>query len=86
MDGQKKKLYVMVGIPGSGKSTFLKNHNIFFNEPYKIISRDEIRYSIISDEDEYFSKENEVFKKFIEEIKNSLLINEETYADATHIN
>ena len=49
------------------------------------ISRDELRFSMISDESEYFSKEKEVFSKFVEKINNSLNKNDCTIIDATHI-
>lgn len=81
----KKHLYLMMGVPGSGKSTYsksvLKDGDIY-------ISRDEIRYSLLTEEDDYFAKENEVIKTFIDNIDKSL-VNEEycgdVYADATHL-
>ena len=81
----KKHLYLMVGVPGSGTSTYaksvLKDGDIY-------ISRDEIRYSLLTEEDDYFAKENEVIKTFIDNIDKSL-VNEEycgdIYADATHL-
>ena len=81
----KKHLYLMVGVPGSGKSTYVKN--ILKNGDI-YISRDEIRYSLLTEEDDYFAKENEVIKTFINNIDKSL-VNEEScgdvYADATHL-
>ena len=81
-----KKLIVMVGIPASGKSTYCKNH---FNTPdCKYISRDEVRFSIVKEDEEYFSKEKEVFNQFVELIKDA--IKNDNYstiiADATHLN
>ena len=59
------KLMVMVGIPGSGKSTFAKHYSEDANNmPIVWISRDEVRYSLISEKDEYFAKEKDVFKVF----------------------
>lgn len=81
-----KKLYLMVGAPGSGKSTWIKNHLASFKNYTKVVSRDDIRFSLIDDNDEYFSKENEVFEKFIEEIKDGLKNCNNTIADATHLN
>lgn len=49
------------------------------------ISRDELRFSMISDENEYFSKEKEVFSKFVEKMNNSLNKNDCTIIYATHI-
>ena len=81
---KSNRLYVMVGIPGSGKSYFLANNNLV--KPYKVVSRDKIRFSLVKEEEEYFSKEKEVFNKFIKEIKDGLDGGFNVYADATHIN
>lgn len=75
-----KNLYLMVGIAGSGKSTWLKN-----NAKGIVISRDAIRFSMITDSDEYFAREDEVYKKFIEEINYALVDNNNVYADATNL-
>jgi tRNA uridine 5-carbamoylmethylation protein Kti12 len=75
----------MVGCPGSGKSTYANNlaergSNII------VISRDVIRFSMISEEDEYFSKEDAVFKEFTRQIDEHLAKGEDVIADATHLN
>ena len=80
---KERKLYLMVGCPGSGKSTFLKHHT--FEGTTKIISRDEIRFSLIKDDDLYFSKEKEVWLEFVRRAKESLKTNDNTILDATHI-
>ena len=81
----KKHLYLMMGVHGSGKSNYEKN---ILKDGDIYISRDEIRYSLLTEEDDYFAKENEVIKTFIDNIDKSL-INEEycgdVYADATHL-
>lgn len=77
------KLILMSGIPGSGKSTWLKNH---INPASTIISRDEIRFGLLGPNDDYFTKEKEVFRKFIDSINIALDNEEEVYADATHLN
>lgn len=76
----------MVGAPGSGKTYWLNNHKKEIKTSYAIISRDVIRFSMLKEGDEYFSKEKEVYKEFISQIKTSLANNEETYVDATHLN
>ena len=80
------KLIIMCGIPGSGKSTWLHEHASHFYAASSIVSRDQIRFSMLKDGEDYFAHEKEVWNQFIEEIKISLAINEETYVDATHIN
>ena len=64
-----KKLWIMVGAPGSGKSTYLKNHNI---PNSVVISRDKIRYSMLKKDDDYFAKEDAVYQKFVKEIAEAL--------------
>lgn len=73
-------LYMMVGIPGSGKSTFAKTLK------GKYVSRDEIRFKLLQNEDDYFAREKDVFKKFICEIKEGLIENKDVIVDATHLN
>ena len=78
-----KVLKVMCGIPGSGKSTWCREN---ISTAAKIISRDEIRFSLVSDTEEYFSHEGEVYAEFISQIKNALTAYDEVVADATHLN
>ncbi len=80
------KMILMVGVPGSGKSTWLRTHQKYFNDLHTIVSRDEIRFSYLKDGDNYFDYEKEVWKDFIEQIKDGLATQEEVYVDATHIN
>lgn len=79
----KGKLYIMVGIPASGKSTFAKKYDIFNN--IVIISRDKIRFSLLKEEDSYFSKEEEVYDIFCKEINDNLALGFDVFADATHL-
>ena len=65
------KLIMMVGAPGSGKSTFAKT----MAEEYKnmvIVSRDEIRYSIVKEDEEYFSREDDVIAEYYYTIAKNL--------------
>lgn len=79
----KPILYVSCGVPGSGKSTFLKK---VIKPDEIIISRDEIRFNILKEGEEYFSHENEVFDKFIDDIIYWMERGNNVYADATHLN
>lgn len=76
----------MCGIPGSGKSTWLKNHRSYFAEESAIISRDEIRFNMLEDGDDYFAKEKEVWTEYVAQTINSLKFNVDTILDATHLN
>ena len=77
-------LFLTVGIPGCGKSTKVKQ---LIKEKGGIrISRDEIRFSLLNDGDDYFSKEKEVMKIFISSIQNAIKSKiENIYIDATHL-
>ena len=75
------KLYIMIGIPASGKTTYAKTH--FKKTTY--ISRDIVRLNLLNDYDSYFSKEHEVFTTFISKIQTALNNHENVIADATHL-
>lgn len=86
MNAKQKNLILMVGCPGSGKSSWLEKN--FVPDRDYIISRDAIRFSIINDEDEYFAKEDEVFSTWVKYIQESIdnpEVPENIYCDATHI-
>lgn len=82
----KKKLYVLVGAPGSGKSTWAQTHLALLLDPVLYVSRDIIRYSLITEGEEYFSKEKEVYKQFTSAIRYGLQEYNSVIADATHLN
>ena len=79
----KKTLIILCGIPGSGKSTWA-HENLCDGDAY--VSRDEVRFSIISDDEDYFAHETQVFNKFITKIEEHLKKEGRVFADATHIN
>ena len=83
---KKSNLYLMCGVAGSGKSTWLKEHESGFNPSHAIVSRDKIRFSYLKDGDDYFAYEKEVWKDFVSAIKTSLEENVDTFVDATHLN
>lgn len=82
MTNSPVKLFIMMGAPGSGKSTFIKNHF----EDYVIASRDAIRFSMVKEDEPYFSKEKKVYKKYIQLINDQLAAGKNVVADATHLN
>ena len=55
-------LYMMIGAPGSGKSTWAKEH--LPENGVTLVSRDNIRFKLLRNDPNYFSKEKEVFKHF----------------------
>jgi tRNA uridine 5-carbamoylmethylation protein Kti12 len=83
---EKKKLYILSGVPGCGKSTWARNM-AKKDENIEIISRDKIRFSMVNEENGYFSREDEVFNRYVEDIILSLLniMNSGTIADATQV-
>lgn len=81
---KQHNLFLMCGAPGSGKSTWLATNA---PEAY-VISRDQVRFMLLNDEDEYFAKETEVFNTFVKYIQESIDSDEtpeDIYVDATHI-
>ena len=50
------------------------------------VSRDAIRFAMVAEDEPYFSKEDEVFDKFVKTIDLHLAANQTVYADATHLN
>ena len=78
-------LYIMCGVPGVGKSTFLKNKNINTKPNTVIVSRDTIRFSIVKSDEEYFSHENEVLTIFWKQINDNLKIGKDVFADQTSL-
>lgn len=82
---KQKNLFLMCGTPGSGKTTFIKNR---LNAEHDIhISRDEIRFSLLKDGEDYFAHEDEVVQTFINTVKDSLQNDkiDNIYIDATHL-
>ena len=80
------KLIMMVGIPGSGKSTWINENKDKYDA---VISRDRIRFSLLKEGEDYFAREDDVFKLFIWEINMSLFNRRNggtVFADATHLN
>ena len=86
---KQKNLWLLVGIPGSGKSTWaLEQLNALPAEHGHWISRDMIRFGLVKEGEEYFSKEKEVFNLFVRAVQADIDSDFVTdiYVDATHIN
>ena len=80
-------LYILCGPSGAGKTTWAHNFTEkYANQNVHYVSRDEIRYSIVKDEEDYFSHEKEVFKRFSYTIARDLINGFDVVADATHLN
>ena len=88
----KPTLYILCGLPGCGKTSWTRNkmkENTSSTEPkWTYISRDEVRFSLIKEEDDYFAKEKLVFNEFVKRICEKLddVCVTNVIADATHLN
>lgn len=75
-------LILVCGCPGSGKTTWIKNN---LTEKDVHVSRDEIRFSLIKEGEEYFSHENEVYQIFWNTINEKLKSGFNVFADQTNL-
>ena len=84
---KQKRVFLISGIPGSGKSTWVRERIAKYGGHH--ISRDEIRFNLLDKYGgDYFSHEDEVINTFYNNI-NELLDSDEQcvdiYVDATHL-
>lgn len=83
----KKKLYLMCGPAGSGKTTWVREHATPGVSAH--ISRDRIRFFMVKEDEYYFSREKEVYMEFVQQICRALSYEtkwvDEVYVDATHL-
>jgi len=79
-------LYILVGPSGCGKSTwahnFMKEHE---DEDIRYVSRDEIRFSMLKEDEDYFAHEVEVYRQFTGTLCATLVDGFDVIADATHL-
>jgi predicted kinase len=81
-----KKVILMVGIPGAGKSTSIETKvKPMLSGSVNVVSRDKVRFSMTQENEAYFANETRVFKEFIKQIKQSMADFDNTIIDATHI-
>lgn len=69
------ELKVMVGVPGSGKSTWIEQEVTRLEDDHRttcVVSRDFVRKSLLNDRDGYFDKETEVFNEFVRQINEAM--------------
>lgn len=78
------RLIIMVGIPGSGKSSYAKKL-LEANPSWEYVSRDEVRYEFVTDQTHYYDHENDVYREFCNRIDKFLLQEKTVIADATHL-
>ena len=83
---KQKNLWLLVGIPGSGKSTWVREQ--LDSECKHWISRDAIRFEVVQESEEYFSKEKKVFGLFASAVQADIDSDfiTDIYVDATHLN
>lgn len=78
-------LYILCGPSGCGKTTWAQEF-MNSNSDVRYVSRDEIRFSMLQEGDDYFAHEKEVFRKFSGTIAQTLIDGFDVIADATHLN
>lgn len=81
-----KYLFLLCGPAGAGKSTWAANQIKDCKYKCEIVSRDEVRFSLVSEDEQYFAKEDLVFDKFIYKINEAIHLNDAIFVDATHLN
>ena len=81
----RKILYLMCGPAASGKTPWVREHATPGVSAH--ISRDRIRFSMVKEDEYYFSREKEVYMEFVRQICRALSCEwvDEVYVDATHL-
>ena len=83
---KRKKVWILSGVPGSGKTTWARKQIQNYGGVH--CSRDEVRFSLLKDNEDYFAHEDEVWDLWIKSIIDAINNPEITdiYVDATHLN
>ena len=81
-----KNVYILCGIPGSGKSTWVLEQ-LRRGKCAIWCSRDFVRFGMVKSDEPYFSREIEVFNRWIANINEAITYSEyeDIYVDATHL-
>lgn len=84
-----REVKLMVGIPASGKSTFIQQEvNRIESEGRTtcVVSRDYVRQSLLQPGESYFARETEVFNEFVRQVNEAMEIGfDVVFVDATHV-
>ena len=82
---KQKKVWLLAGIPGSGKSTWARKMVVERGGVH--CSRDEIRFSLLKDGEDYFSHEDEVFRIWTDKVRQAIMSPDagDVFIDATHL-
>lgn len=85
IEKKQQKVYLLCGPAGVGKSTWAVQH--MEPETDVLISRDNIRFMMLRDDEPYFAVEDRVRKMFFECIENRTSDNkyDAVFIDATHL-
>lgn len=78
-----RELFIICGIPGSGKSTFLRNY--VKESSSVVLSRDAIRFSLLKEDSDYFEYEPIVEQMFYNGITKALQLGYDVFADQSSI-
>lgn len=86
MPMKSKRVFLVSGLPGSGKSTWIQEQILKKGGIW--CSRDAVRFSMVREDEPYFEHEDEVFNAWIAQICDALSnpLVEDIYVDATHLN
>lgn len=82
---RQKRVWLLAGVPGSGKSTWVRK--MVAERGGIHCSRDEIRFSLLKDGEDYFAHEDDVVRLWTEKVHQAILSPDvdDVYIDATHL-
>lgn len=82
---KQKRVWLLAGVPGSGKSTWVRK--MVAERGGIHCSRDEIRFSLLEDGEDYFAHEDEVVRIWTEKVHQAILSADvpNVFIDATHL-